>query len=361
MKLQDNQVAEWSRHYIDYEELKNILKKVKQAIQRYEEAAKKKPELAQEIKSNYDKGIRTFVTGTPPISSASLTSLVKEASNDSLAQEADERTNLLTEAAKRVARSNSGALLDTSEGSKSPGAAVHGIFRSAASTVSNYFEKRFETSIRDTLAEIAALENEFDNKLLQEVDKVNNFYNSKMEEQEKRLSLLTENVVQSLREKYEAENHPLRKTHEEEAMEGDHGGMPVSATATVHRRGVSSLAWRDLVNRITGKNSTSTAASTESQAQTLLDVDELDGDDPDSLVRDKHEVKKIAVADSIQRALVDQYRTSQLLKNYAIMNYTGFVKIVKKHDKTLPHRKGKFKSLTVASNICNEGDRKSVV
>ena len=91
------------------------------------------------------------------------------------------------------------------------------------------------------------------------------------------------------------------------------------------------------------------------QPQKLLDVDELDGDDPDSLARDKHEVKKIAVADSIQRALVDQYRTAQLLKNFAIMNYTGFIKIVKKHDKQLPLRKGRFKALTQASNICNEG------
>ena len=87
----------------------------------------------------------------------------------------------------------------------------------------------------------------------------------------------------------------------------------------------------------------------------VFNIDELDGDSPDALVRDKTEVKKIAEADSIQRALVDQYRSSKLLHNFAIMNYTGFVKIVKKHDKTLPDRKGKFKTLTEAHNICDEG------
>jgi SPX domain protein involved in polyphosphate accumulation len=38
------------------------------------------------------------------------------------------------------------------------------------------------------------------------------------------------------------------------------------------------------------------------------------------------------------------------------MNYTGVVKIVKKHDKSLPHRKGHFKALTQPSSICGEGN-----
>jgi len=39
---------------------------------------------------------------------------------------------------------------------------------------------------------------------------------------------------------------------------------------------------------------------------------------------------------SLQRAATDVYRTLQQLRNFAIINYTGFVKIIKKHDKALP-------------------------
>ena len=171
LKLQDNQVAEWSDHYIDYEELKKLLKKVKQALQRYEEQAKKKPELAKVIKTHFDNGVVTYVTGTPPMSSASLNNLAKEVSAESLSQqEPDERTNLLTEVAKKVSGRNSPSSHGgTSEIANSPGSGVHGVLRSAVSTVSGYFEKRYETSLRDTLAEISACEVEFDNRLIKEV------------------------------------------------------------------------------------------------------------------------------------------------------------------------------------------------
>jgi hypothetical protein len=43
------------------------------------------------------------------------------------------------------------------------------------------------------------------------------------------------------------------------------------------------------------------------------------------------------------------------------MNYTGFVKIVKKHDKTLKDRKGQFKSAIQPPKICNEGKAMDVL
>jgi hypothetical protein len=71
--------------------------------------------------------------------------------------------------------------------------------------------------------------------------------------------------------------------------------------------------------------------------------------DPDLEDRRSREIE------SIQRALVDQYRTAKLLHNFALMNYTGFVKIVKKHDKTLPDMKGRYKETITPQTICNEG------
>lgn len=170
-------MAEWSDHYIDYAELKKLLSKVKHAIQRYEEQAKKKPDLAKEIKANYDKGISAFVTGTPPMSSNSLPSMANIAGGTSPNKgkpqqeskgDSDERTALLTDVAKRVSGIH-GAVSPVEGQQNSPGSGVHGVLRHAVSSVYGYFEKRYETSIRDTLGEISALENEFDNCLLKEV------------------------------------------------------------------------------------------------------------------------------------------------------------------------------------------------
>ena len=68
--------------------------------------------------------------------------------------------------------------------------------------------------------------------------------------------------------------------------------------------------------------------------------------------RDK---KRTAEAESIKRSLVDQYRVSKLLHNYAMMNITGFVKIIKKFDKTIPSEKGRFKDALITRNMLNDG------
>lgn len=101
----------------------------------------------------------------------------------------------------------------------------------------------------------------------------------------------------------------------------------------------------------------------------LLTADKInDGDndndddhdhDPNNSTNNETIQQQIRIADSVQRALIEHYRTAKLLQNYVIMNYTGFVKIVKKHDKVVKHntkeKKGKYNDIIKASNICNEG------
>jgi len=185
LKLQDNQVAEWSEHYIAYEELKKLLKKVKQAIARYEEQAKKKPELAEEIKSNYDQGISTFITRTPPMSSASLTDL-KEAAVAAAVTRSASRENLSEAAATEstsLLQKMMGQGTPTSERqptteayestnklpTASPESAIHGVLKTAVSSVSGYFEKRYESSLRENLRDIDAFQDDFDQKMMSEV------------------------------------------------------------------------------------------------------------------------------------------------------------------------------------------------
>lgn len=89
------------------------------------------------------------------------------------------------------------------------------------------------------------------------------------------------------------------------------------------------------------------------QIELLPVVDEDDDDQRQPKFIDNEKV--LAEADSIKRALIDQYRTATLLKNFAIMNYTGFVKIIKKHDKSIPDQKGRFKGMLDVENLFNEG------
>ncbi len=68
------------------------------------------------------------------------------------------------------------------------------------------------------------------------------------------------------------------------------------------------------------------------------------GEEDESTLRRKLDL------DSIKRAMDDIYRTAKLLHNFSIMNYTGFVKIAKKFDKTFKEHKGLFKG-----NNCDDG------
>ena len=56
IKLQDNRVAEWSDHYMNYAALKKILKKAKNAEQNYVVLNRyKKSQAANELNSSYRK------------------------------------------------------------------------------------------------------------------------------------------------------------------------------------------------------------------------------------------------------------------------------------------------------------------
>lgn len=62
-------------------------------------------------------------------------------------------------------------------------------------------------------------------------------------------------------------------------------------------------------------------------------------------------------ADSIKRALTDLHRRSKVLINFAIINSTAIVKIVKKFTKNFPDMEGTFKELAASGYCCAEGKR----
>lgn len=186
LKLQDNEVSEWSEHYIAYERLKALLKRVKAAHTRYEENAKKKPALAAEIKSNYKKGIDLYVTSIPPTPTGNLGNIVESLSSGNLEEQASgtglwekdeiahEEEEEVEEKAALIEKSNSADALpyydsQSEEQKSSPSSSSHGILTKAVTSVSGYFEKRYETALRDNLKEMDRLQNEFDNSMIEQV------------------------------------------------------------------------------------------------------------------------------------------------------------------------------------------------
>jgi SPX domain len=273
-------------------------------------------------------------------------------------------------------------------------------YRSTFTGITEYFGSRYERSMREHLKKVDQNAQEFGLVLLEEVDKVSKFYYSKLEELETQLKVLIENVAESYNihvvEEYDVDerNNNLYVAHGgggNSAGAGADETFPTT-TSTLHRRTSSAnaantrknhpgrLSLTDqgqhlihLVSAFTKKKKeqweienlkvTEEGASDEEEDQEDYDNPNKQ---PKSAMKKKNDAKredsppsprkkKLGETDSIKRALIDQYRTAKLLHNFAIMNYTGFVKIVKKHDKTVPEAKGRYKQVMEPSNLFYEG------
>jgi hypothetical protein len=237
-------------------------------------------------------------------------------------------------------------------------------------------QSRYERQIRSVLKEIDDQIELFDSLFHNEQKKVVSFYYEKLQELQDSLEYVKESVAQSfgiLRPKTSA---AMSATGGEEGMDdlvmSIRGGKVVSPFPT-HRKQASSLGQRmeEIFHRLAASNSSigrnaSTIGSTTSsggrkynhvgilfQAENI----HLAGFDDYEDYEDNPELdkKRIAEAESIRRALVTQYRAAKLLHNYAILNITGFVKIVKKFDKTIPEEAGRFTKYLESRNMLNDG------
>ena len=67
LKLKDNQVEDWAEHYIHYDKLKAILKKLKAQLKRYKDLAGKDQEMGKRLMEAYRDGAMS-TTGSPSAS-----------------------------------------------------------------------------------------------------------------------------------------------------------------------------------------------------------------------------------------------------------------------------------------------------
>lgn len=302
LKLEDNKVSEWAAFYLNYDALKAILKKAKGAIKNYEEAAKKRPEDAKAILQAHRAGNFSSITSKSPMPSAlSLDALESDEAPPT------ERTSLI----------------------KIP--SVPGI--------SEFFGSRYERALRGYLKEADEKGQQFEETLLAEQKKAVDFYYDKLGELENQLQFLIESVNDSpyIQAK-------LEKIEKEGGRHGSHTRTPSN--------NIPSLHIADLIAKFSkSSNKETELVKRQKSGIGVVRIDDVSDDEKDA----EEKGKALAEADSIKRALIDQYRTAKLLHNFTILNYTGMVKIVKKHDKTLPSRKGKLKGALEPQNLFNEG------
>jgi len=374
LKLEDNKVAEWADKYIDYERLKVYLKKAKKAAEAYDALAKRRPELAAEVKAAYDAGI--------PYSASAATSTVSlsRRASETTEHEFESETNAVelsgSQEAKRPVGSASagekGELVPLVAGAPQaagaaaaaagsspkkqygsqqslPASASRSPFRSPTGSMTDLASLARQDSVANLIGIVSGYfqQGNFANKLTQalkiidenldlfgscldsELDKVTNFHKEKMDELEKRLEVLVDSVGSN----YDVISRPH---HDDEG-----GNTFLKLKDAVNRR-VASMMPKPPIPGSEADVEKSHHSSHQRGTLVVESDDEAVQSDMLSILRE---------SDSIKRALTDLHRTTMLLNNYDVMNFTGFMKIIKKHDKSFPSRKGRFKGFMKKADI----------
>mmetsp|Transcript_6754 Transcript_6754/g.18852 ORF Transcript_6754/g.18852 Transcript_6754/m.18852 type:complete len:883 (-) Transcript_6754:92-2740(-) len=373
LKLEDNKVADWADKYIDYERLKLYIKKAKKAAEAYEALKKRRPELAAEVKAAYDAGIPYSLASGRNSATASAVSLSKAADE---ADEGEKEQGLELQQTKQK-RSGAGPPVESISVGKEelvplvdkakkyekakPSEAERqkygstGSFMSLTpissaldltalvrqdSNVSNligrmtggiFGQGNYANKLTQALKIIDENLDLFANNLDEELEKVTSFHAEKLDELEKRLEVLVESVGSN----YDVISRP--KPNGEEGV-----STFLKLKDAVHRR-VTNIMSRP------SADAGSTKAGVGHLPSKSFDSDE-------EIVPKSSDMEYILrESDSIKRALTDLHRSTMLLNNYAVMNFTGFIKIIKKHDKSFKSRKGRFKNfMTKAESIEGE-------
>ncbi|GMH72957.1 hypothetical protein TrST_g2521 [Triparma strigata] len=421
LKLEDNKVSKWGSHYLDYERLKSLLKKIKSTMKQRDDARDKRAAKLKSLRygggeeggagmkdtssgesgdekekekekalikqekslsqtggksksqlSIYDAGGGGEEPAEPqkarsnPLVGQRWTAALGliggggvekvkrgyserkkrgDKNADESAEKVTEKTSLLRPSTPPQtyvtdARKNSNSFKDLIETSSSD---LAGLAKSMAAKIipgsgKKAKEAKYLWDLRVKRAEddFDLKEMEFSAVLKDECRKVEEFYCKKVDEYVTRLEILEEAV--GYQEKvYDMDVEEVR----------------------AHRRHKYSIA--DVTMALTGKaplrpeeeeegTALQEKRSTGKFANQTTDDDDDDDEEQMSLHLDD-KFKDLLASDSIKRAILDLHRNVKLISNYSIMNYTGFVKIIKKHDKTVPESKGKFKHLCAVTRF----------
>mmetsp|Transcript_19151 Transcript_19151/g.41593 ORF Transcript_19151/g.41593 Transcript_19151/m.41593 type:complete len:856 (+) Transcript_19151:75-2642(+) len=347
LKLEDNKVSEWSERYIDYEALKKILKKAKKSEKKYGETYEENPTEAKAITKAYRSGaysdMKDVSLTTRDVSS--LTKLTKRGSISTILSESteecradgDKETGQASEKTALLKRQDANETYKaTSIVDALSGMAINILNASDDST-------KFERKMRNNLEEIDNHVSAFDDLFNEQQKKIVCFYYSQLQELQERLESIVDWVHR---------DQALGKTLSEFDSEGITGATTSEKRSSIGEK-VEELIMQlaDSVRSIGNENENENGNLYEMKVKKSIVTDEDDEDNEDDPNWDTEHVLKAA---TIRRSLTDQYRLAKLLQNYAMMNITGFVKIVKKFDKTVPSENGRFKDALEIHNMLND-------
>lgn len=365
LKLEDNKVSEWGEHYLDYEGLKKILKKAKKAEKKYDETRHENPEEADTVTKAYRSGAydgMRHILSTQDVSTVTKPSKGNptenlEADPSDVQVDDDEEIGEVSERSSLLKRQEPNDIL------ASVGIVV-AISKAATNMLSSTsLADAFERKVRKNLEEIDHQVSAFDDLFYAEQMKVVSFYYTQLQELQSRLEFMVESVLRDQGRRKTSS----RSVDDEDRASSERGGSTISPFPS-HRKKTSSMGEKveELLMQLTESVRSSRGNKSENGNKNALDVkskrrssniqmgnisgatDEDNEDDPDL----NHE--DVAKAESIRRSLIDQYRIAKLLQNYAMMNVTGFVKIVKKFDKTIPSESGRFKKALEGRYMLND-------
>ena len=336
LKLEDNKVLRWSEHYIDYEKLKAVLAKCKAAQQRLDELMQRKPELAATLlknKSTTETADTDTATPMEEVVEEEATTEeeetqvpVKYGSTDAVVPKKEEEEDSTTTEQQQQQESRLNRV--DSKGK------LFLLGLSKTMRISEFFIRNYEKSLREAARDKEATADEFQRVLEENVERVLAFAHKKLAELHGRLDHLRDSAsILKLIERSAAAAAGRRNT-----LRSSMAGSRIwSAFASVViPTTTSSMAQQQR------------ADYTDDEAPLLRNNAMREDDDAQAdagvlAAQTKSESERMREAESIQRALEDSYRSAKLLQNFCIMNYTGFVKIIKKHDKLIKSRKGKLK------------------
>lgn len=377
LKLDDNKVADWADEYIDYEKLKAILDKLKSAMKKKEDLHQRKPDLADEVSQDFvpkfegtsslsarlrfenfqNKDTPRIPAIPPPPPEETSTSI----SDPTLPLVAISERSVNPEEQPLLTSNSMGSSygrtfdsevsLLSADGTGAEGGSTSSFATTLAGVASGYLPTaRYQKQYRDQLKRIDELRIQGQEELVKEVAKVNQFYIKKAEELDKRLTVLVDSVDGPVVAAETRKTHRVRRsvaelvvtqlTQLKSMVNHQHSHSPHSS----HQRPPHQRQHSYPLDR-------TPPLLMKKKVAKLLQDEEQD----DVYAEDDPLMAQLRESESIQRALGDQYRMCKFLHNFAIMNYTGFVKIGKKFDKLCPDQKRKYKNVLKDANICNEG------
>ena len=342
LKLEDNKVDKWAREYIDYEKLKAVLKRAK-ACAEYRDSIQNRASkqvveaVLKERKRRLEGGETESTNSASPMGKNPKGWVRKPDESQGPKPPPVEVTVSIhnTNATEATPLMSVDSLRNKPQFKRVDSwGSIHGAVRKVSSYLGLADEKAMLLQAYDDSDEKLRL---FQRQYEIELSTVRDFIDRNSADESQRMEALLETVDTTGFKKKRKEDHARRRgssvlesiTERLETLMFKQA--PPSASSGQSKRSSSSIPRLDLSEsmdvddgdpeNVLG-NRTSTGASVEN------DMERLD------LVRK---------SDSIRRAITDNYRTAKLLHNYCIMNYTGFIKIAKKFDKTFPAHKGMFK------------------